>query len=288
MGKIRIKTLGDEEKEKKQKKRDEARREGKKIAKQQDVPSDKVEKKDEPVALAEKKEVVEVKSPSLEVEKPVKTASIKKASRSRSRRYQKVRSFVDKTKTYSLTDAISLVKKTNITHFDATMEVHVNTLVKDIKGHVTLPHGIGKEIKVKIADDKLLSQIESGKIDFDVLVSHPSFMAKLAKVAKILGPRGLMPNPKNGTISEKPEEAVKKFSLALHFKTEADFPLIHTVIGKTSFPDNKLAENLNVLINAIGPEKIKTLYLKATMSPSVKVELAPNRSGLGIVKENNL
>lgn len=274
MGKIRIKTLGDEEKEKKQKKRDDNRREGKKIAKAQEVPDNKPEKNDEPAPEIAEEAPVELKEETEKPKKPVKSISAKKASRSRSRIYQKVRSFVDKTKTYSMYDAITLVKKTNVTKFDATMEVHINTLVKDIKGKVTLPHGIGKEIKVAIADDKLLSQIEAGKIDFDVLISHPSFMGKLAKVAKILGPRGLMPNPKNGTISEKPEETAKKFSSALQFKTEADFPLIHSIIGKASFPDNFLAENLNVLIGAIGVEKIKSLYLKATMSPSVKVEIA--------------
>ncbi len=282
MGKIRIKTLGDEEKEKKQKKQDVARREGKKLTKLKGKGGGRIVEMEGVETLSEDEKPGNTETQNISVSPKISAPQRSRKTirkQKRSGRYLKARSFVDKTKTYSLDEAIALVKKTNVTKFDATMEVHVNTLVKDIKGRVTLPHGIGKEIKVAVADDRLLAQVEAGKIDFDVLISHPSFMAKLAKVAKILGPKGLMPNPKNGTISENPIDLAKKFSSALHFKTEADFPLIHSVIGKTNFPDNKLAENLNVLIKAIGVDKIKTLYLKATMSPSVKV---------AIVKENNL
>lgn len=263
MGKIRIKALGDEDKEKKQQERDEARRSGKKIAKLKGKGGGRiVEMEGEPI---------------LEVVTDEKVASTVKNKRIkpkvRSRQYIKVRALIDKTKTYSFNQALELVKKTNLSKFDPTIEVHINTLEKGIKGNVVLPHDLGKELKVAVVTDQLLEEIEAGKINFDVLISQPSFMPKLAKLAKILGPKGLMPNPKNGTISENPEEAVKKFSGTLQFKTEGDFPIIHSVLGKGSFAEKKLAENFQALINAIGVVKIKSVYLKATMSPSVRVEI---------------
>ena len=180
---------------------------------------------------------------------------------------------IDKTKTYPFNQAIALVKKTNLSKFDPTIEVHINTLEKGIRGNVVLPHGLGKELKVVVVDDKVLADVETGKINFDVLISHPSFMPKLAKLAKILGPKGLMPNPKTATISENPEEAARKFSGTLQFKTESEFPIIHSVIGKASFENKKLEENFQALIKAIGAEKIKSVFLKSTMSPSVRVKL---------------
>ena len=116
--------------------------------------------------------------------------------------------------------------------------------------------------------------MEKGKIEFDVLVTHPSFMPKLAKFAKVLGPKGLMPNPKAGTVSMKPEEIVKKFEKGmLRWKTEAKFPLIHQMIGKISFAEKKLIANAEKFISAVGKVHIKNAFIKSTMSPSVKLEL---------------
>jgi large subunit ribosomal protein L1 len=119
-----------------------------------------------------------------------------------------------------------------------------------------------------------LANIEKGKIDFDILVTHPSFMPKLARFAKVLGPKGLMPNPKAGTISANPEEVVKKFSKGvLRWKTEPKFPLIHQMIGKISFETKALAENAEKLINVVGKTHVKKAVIKSTMSPSIKLEV---------------
>ena len=197
-----------------------------------------------------------------------------KKTHSRGRSYQSAQKLVDHNKLYSISGAIDLLKKMELTKFDPSVEVHINCTEKGLRGQVNLPHGIGKEIRVAIADDALIDKVNSGKIDFDVLVATPSMMPKLARVAKILGPRGLMPNPKAGTISDKPEELAKKLSTGqTQFKTETDFPIIHMVIGKVSFPVKDLEDNFQSLTKAIGQDKIISVFLKSTMSPSVQIKL---------------
>ncbi|MBP9814025.1 50S ribosomal protein L1 [Candidatus Woesebacteria bacterium] len=196
----------------------------------------------------------------------------------RSKRYVEVMKLVDKEKLYPLTDAISLVKQTTLTKFDGTVELHVslNPLSlgdkKDYRTAVSLPHGTGKEVRVAIADDKIVAEIEAGKINFDILVAHPTMMAKLAKVARVLGPRGLMPNPKTGTVSPDPEKRAKELSSGqVNLKTEPGNPLIHMPIGKVSFEDKKIAENIKAVLKALGT-KVAKVTLSATMGPGVKVQ----------------
>lgn len=189
----------------------------------------------------------------------------------RGKKYIKVVSLVDKKKKYSLSEALDLVKKTSYSSFDGSVEAIFNVLEKGIRGTVSLPHGTGKTIRIRIADDALIA---NPVIDFDILVAHPSMMPKLAKIAKILGPKGLMPNPKTGTIGEKPEELVEKLSKGqVNWKTENDFPIIHSVIGKVSFDEKKLAENFGALVKSISKEKIVSIFLKPTMGPSIQVQI---------------
>ncbi|MFZ5845636.1 MAG: hypothetical protein ACOY0S_04165 [Patescibacteria group bacterium] len=287
MGKIRVATLGSEE-EKEQKRRAEARRQTKKAKKQ------KVEgvglHGGERVAVVEgteikeeyKKLVEEVETGEGPKESKPKTVKPKKAkARGRGKRYQEAAKLVDRTKLYPLETAIALVKQTSLTRFDGTVELHLNLNPvslgdkKDLRGTVSLPHGTGKQVKVAIADDKLLSEIEAGKINFDILVAHPSMMPKLARVARILGPRGLMPNPKNGTVTTDPEGFTLSVAKGkVNFKTEPDQPIIHLAVGKVSFEDKKLRENIEAVLNAVGRGKIARATLASTMGPGVKVALA--------------
>jgi len=116
--------------------------------------------------------------------------------------------------------------------------------------------------------------LEKGKIDFDILITHPSYMPKLVKYAKLLGPKGLMPNPKAGTISDKPEEVVKKFQKGMiRWKTEPKFPLVHQLIGKISMEEKALEENIKKFIQSVGEKHILSAFIKTTMSPSVKIKL---------------
>src|SRR6185312_7052304 len=123
---------------------------------------------------------------------------------------------IEKGKVYSLEQAVELAKKTSHVKFDATMEMHINLAVdprqadQNIRDSIVLPAGTGKSVKVAVADDALLVNLEKGTIDFDVLVATPDFMPKLGKYARLLGPRGLMPNPKSGTVTTDVDRAVNE------------------------------------------------------------------------------
>jgi len=286
MGKIRVAKLGDVETEKELKRRATARRDTKKSKKS------KVEhvglKGGERVAVVEGTEIkpeykklVEEVEAGKEVKDKGKKKEKKVAVHARSKRYREAAKLVDRTKLYPVSDAIGLVKKTSLTKFDGTVELHVNlnplTLgdKKDMRGTVSLPHGTGKQVRVAIADDTILADIEAGKISFDILVAHPSMMAKLAKVARILGPKGLMPNPKTGTVTEDTKKRALELSAGkVNFKTEPDQPIIHMTVGKVSFEDKKLAENINVVLETVGRGKISKATLASTMGPGVKLALS--------------
>ncbi len=299
MGKIRVATLGDESLEKEQRRRAEARRDTKKSKKTLEKTRGKQRVEGvglhggERVAVVEGTEIKpEFKKLIEEVHsgEPPTTGDAsadkgggkkkQKKARTRSKRYTEKASLVDKTKQYSLRDAVSLVKQTSLTKFDGTVELHLNlnplTLEnkKDMRATVNLPHGTGKEVTVAIADDALVADVEAGRIAFDILVAHPSMMPKLAKVARILGPKGLMPNPKNGTVTDNPEKRAEELrSGSVHVKTEPDQPIIHMSVGKVSFDDKKLIENVSAVIKAIGPGKITKATLTATMGPGIKLAL---------------
>ena len=181
---------------------------------------------------------------------------------------------VDSAKKYSLEEAVALLKKMKYTGFDESVEIHMNVEKTGLKGEVELPHATGKTVRVAIVNDAVLNELESGKMNFDILITHPSFMPKLAKYAKVLGPKGLMPNPKAGTISPTPEEVAKKFLKGtLRWRTEPKFPLIHQMVGKLSYDDAKLVENLKAFIEAVGKIHIFQAYLSSTMTPGVRIDL---------------
>jgi len=204
-------------------------------------------------------------------------AAPKKVARThvRSNKYQAVRSRVDRTKVYSLKDAVELIQKTSYSKFAGT--VVADMIVKDekISVEVSFPYSTGKVTRVAVASDELLAKVESGVIDFDILVAHPSFMGKIARLAKVLGPKGLMPNPKNGTVSPDPEKRAKELASGkTTIKTERKAPLMHVIIGKASQPSKELIANAETLIKLLGSGKIIKMTLSATMSPGVKIDLS--------------
>ncbi len=220
------------------------------------------------VAQAEQTDQIEQAEKVEEVKKPNKKTVLKKT---RSQKYKAVRSKIDKTKSYSPADAVALVKKLSYTNFDGT--ISANAQVREIgeKINITFPHSTGKSLKVAILDDKVLADIEAGTFNFDVLLAVPKDMSKLSKHARILGPKGLMPNPKNGTLTPNPEMKKKELEAGkITLKTEKKAPLIHTVIGKISMEDKALIENLETLINALKNKLVK-IGIAATMSPGIKV-----------------
>jgi len=265
MGKIRINSIGGDE-EATQKLEAEKRREAKKAA--------KAEEKTEEIKESEQPEAVE--SPK-EKKKVQKKSNVVKE---RSPRYKDSLLQREKNKVYNVKEAISLLEKMKKAKFDETVELHINTNDK-ITGNITLPNGTGKKTRVAIlapskdakAADELLENIEAGKIDFDILVATPDAMPKLARVARILGPKGLMPNPKTGTVTPRPEEVAKKYEGGqMSYKTEAKANVLHVSIGKMSFGSEKLSQNINAFIDSLENGKVKSIYLKSTMSPSIKLK----------------
>lgn len=292
MGKIRIKTIGDETTEKKQKAQAKKRQETKKLEERQaarEPEADSViantsnrhprENEDQilsPFGLAQGKQAENDK-------KQIKKDKFAKSSQKRSSRYLEVKSLVEKDKIYSLKDALLLLPKLKLAKFDETVELHINTTEAGVSGNLVLPHGTGKKLRVVIANpsqdpvalDALVKKITAGTIDFDVLIATPDAMPKLARVAKFLGPKGLMPNPKSGTVSPKPEEVAKKFEAGqVNFKTEAKAPIIHIAVGKVSFGEEKLADNIKAIIKSLQANKVKNATLKSTMSPGIKINTA--------------
>lgn len=184
------------------------------------------------------------------------------------------KSQVDRTKNYSIEEAVALVKKTNITSFNATVTLHLNLTAKDAPTRVelTFPYAAGAAKKVAIVSDELLARLDKGVIDFDILVTSPAFMPKLAKYAKLLGPKGLMPNPKAGTVTPNPEAKAKEFEGGkTQVKAEPKYPLMHATVGKTSQPEAELVANIKAMIEAVRPKFIVKATLAATMSPGIKL-----------------
>lgn len=280
MGKIRAVTLGDEAAENEAKRKAEARRQTKASKKAAKGDGNTVSMEGTDVKPEYKKLIDEVESGETVAETKKKAEKKKKVKvKVRSKRYQEVMAMIERNRLYPLTDAISLVKKTSLTKFDGTIELHINLNPlslgekKDYRTSVSLPHGTGKEVRVAIADDKILAEVEAGKINFDVLVAHPQMMSKLAKVARVLGPRGLMPNPKTGTVSPDPEKRANELrSGQVNIKTEPGNPIIHMGVAKVSFPDKDIADNVKAILTAIG-SKVAKVSLSATMGPGVKVQL---------------
>ena len=232
-----------------------------------------VEVSDEAIIKMQKaKEIIETVPASTKA--PAAKDKAKKIKiRAHGSKYKKAKKLVDPKKNYSIKDALVLLKKLKYANFDESVELHLVVNKTGLKGEAELPFSSGKQVRVAVVNDKLLEKIEKGKVDFDVLITHPSFMPKLAKYAKFLGPKGLMPNPKAGTISDKPEEAVKKFSKGvIRWKTESKAPLIHQMIGKISTEEKNLQANVEKFNESVGAKNIQKVYLKSTMSPSIKLD----------------
>ena len=186
------------------------------------------------------------------------------------------KSKVDPQAKYGIEEAVKLVKATNITKFDATLTLHLNLVAKDAPTRVelTFPHMAGTAKRVAIVTDALLKDIEKGKIEFDILLTTPAFMPKLAKFAMVLGPKGLMPSPKSGTVTPDPEKKAKEFAAGKTVvKAEAKFPLMHVTVGKVSQKEDELVANIKALFEAVKLRNITKATLASTMSPGVKLQL---------------
>ena len=192
----------------------------------------------------------------------------------RGKKYQSAKKKVDVNKYYSLKEAIALVKETSFSKFDGKIEAHITTYDIGNVGEIVFPNLETASKKIAVLNDTILSEIKDGQVNFDILVATPATMPKLLPLARVLGPKGLMPNPKNGTLTDDPQSAVKKLSAAKTvIKTEKKAPVVHIVIGKVSQSEKELEANINELVKTIKANKIKKLAICATMGPCVKVEI---------------
>lgn len=219
--------------------------------------------------------IVAVDAPTEEAGTEEKTSKKAKATGpARSKKYTAVRSQVDRTKFYDPFAAVELVKRLSYSKFEGTVTADLVVKEGTTQVDVTMPHSTGKAIRVAIASDELIKEIETGTITFDVLVASRQFVPKLAKLAKILGPKGLMPNPKNGTITDNPEAKKKELEGGkMTFKAEKKQPIMHITIGKTSMETSQLVDNMNAISKALELKLIR-MTISATMSPGVKVKFA--------------
>ncbi len=206
-------------------------------------------------------------------EKGETTKKIERKAKIRGKKYIEAQTKVDKTKLYPLTEAIRLVKETSYSSFDGTVELHVVVKKAGISASATLPHSTGKEKKVEVAKESTIKKLKKGKVDFDILLATSDMMPKLVPFAKILGPRGLMPNPKAETLIKDAKEAKKFSANKINLKTEKKAPLIHTPVGKVSSKQKDLSENVEAVLKGIGKRQIVKAYLAPTMGPSVKIQI---------------
>ena len=224
----------------------------------------------------------------------------------RSKNHQEALKLVDRARYYSPEEAIELAKKTSYVNFDATVEVHMRLGVdprhadQQVRSVVLLPHGLGKEVRIlvfaegeatKIAQeagadyvgsDDLVKQIQDGWLDFDVAIAIPQVMGKVGRLGKVLGPRGLMPNPKAGTIvptEDLPRTIKEARQGRVEFRIDKTANL-HVPIGKISFPTQKLLDNMAALFEAVKKAKpagakgqyVKKISLATTMGPGIKLD----------------
>jgi len=222
----------------------------------------------------------------------------------RSRRYQENQNKLDNSKQYLLEDGVKIMKETGTAKFDESVELSIKLGVDPrradqmVRGTVSLPHGTGKEVRVLVltkgakekeaeeagADfvggEELASKIQEGWLDFDVVIATPDFMAKVGKLGKILGPRGLMPNPKSGTVTFEVGEAIKQVkSGKIDFRVDK-YGILHAAVGKLSFNNSQIIDNIKAFIEAVlrlRPTAAKGQYvrgitLSSTMGPGVPID----------------
>ncbi len=281
-----------------------------------ETPEVKSENIEDTVAKAGKRSAKAIKGAVDQAAKKIKTEELKTAQAKpaqkpirsklerRSKGYKKAAAKLEANKLYALDEAISLAKTTSPVKFDASVELHINLSVdprqadQNIRDIVVLPAGNGKTLRIAtLSDDpktaqaagadlaggdELIAQIDKGVIDFDILIATPNFMPKLGKYARVLGPKGLMPNPKSGTVTNDIKKAITDAKGGrVEYRVDSA-GIVHLAIGKVSFETTGLKDNVMAIITSIRankPSSVKSNYFKAvyltnTMGPSINVDLA--------------
>lgn len=255
-------------------------------------------KEAEEKAAKEERKAHAAEAKAEEADKPKQTA---KPARTRLERqgknFRKAAELIDKTKAYTLTEALELATKTSPVKFDASVELHINLGVdprqadQNIRDNLVLPNGTGKTVKIAVFDDAKIEgadisgvetvtkALEKGELNFDILIATPAQMPKLGKYARLLGPRGLMPNPKSGTVTTDIPKAVSEAKAGrVEYRVDST-GIVHVACGKVSFGAKKLEDNARAVLQSVKgnkPASVKSNYIKAihiatSMGPSIAV-----------------
>jgi len=210
-------------------------------------------------------------------EKKEKVKSKKPAKPKRGKKYFAAKAKIDKEKLYTLDEGIDKVLEISFVKFDPTIEIHCSFSTGGIRSTIILPAGAPTEKKIAEVTEKniddFIAKIKAKKFDFDLIIASTAVMPKLATVAKILGPKGMMPSPKSGTVVEDTKKAILEMKSGKIEYHQDDQKNIHLAIAKASWGKEKIKENLEVFIKSLPKNKILGLYLTSTMGPSVKIEL---------------
>ena len=223
----------------------------------------------------------------------------------RGKKYQEALKLVDRTKKYPIAEAVELLKKTSYAKFDATVEIAFKLNIdprkaeQNLRGAISLPNGTGRVVRVLViakdakakealaagadyaGDVEYLEKIKAGWFEFDTLIATPDMMGELGKLGRLLGPKGLMPNPKTGTVTMEVEKTVKEFKAGkVEYRTDKAGNIL-VPVGKVSFENDKIVENMKAIYNQlmrIKPSTVKGVYMKnltitTTMGPSIKVDV---------------
>lgn len=220
----------------------------------------------------------------------------------RSKKYLNAIKQIDKKKIYSAKDGVELIKKINQTKFDASIDIAIKLNLdtskaeQQLRGTISLPHYYGKQVKIlaitdeisneeakkleiKVGQTDVINEIKDGQIDFDLIITVPKFMPSLSKLGKILGPKGLMPNPKLGTVTTNIVKTISEFKKGKNQYRTDTYGNVHMKIGKISAPTNDIVENIDMLISFIKSKRpatvkgdyIKNITISSTMGPSIKL-----------------
>ncbi len=226
------------------------------------------------------------------------------------KRYKQVFETVDRQKAYSLDEAVSLVKKTATAKFDETIELSANLGIdpkkadQQVRGTVSMPHGTGKTVRVlvfaegelateaqeagadHVGSEDMVEKINQGFLDFDIAIAAPDMMRHVGKLGKVLGPRGLMPNPKTGTVTKEIGKAVEEFKAGrIEYRADKSGG-VHVPVGKASFNETQLLENIRTIIDTLIKAKptaakgtyLKSIYLSSTMGAGIKIDTTTLRA----------
>lgn len=261
-----------------------------------------VEAAEEKVAKEERKKSGDTDEDAKKTKQTSKPTRSKLARRAKG--YKKNAEKIQKDKQYELKEAVNLSKSTSHVKFDATVELHVRLNVdprqadQNIRDNLVLPNGTGKTVKIAVLTDEpteakkagadiagtedLFALLDKGQTDFDVLISTPALMAKLGKYARVLGPRGLMPNPKSGTVTTDINKAIAEAKAGkVEYRVDST-GIVHLGVGKVSFEEKSLVDNIQAVLDSLKSNKpqsvkggyVKSAYLSTSMGPSISLDFS--------------